>query len=795
MEYIPQIFVLDYKNEQSLLVFDPMHVYESITKDPLHVLSREMAYKKLSKLKYKLIDTKYVFDMNTIGDIHRKLINIVKTDRIFLYSLEYNIDVVHKIVFNPKLNARKLENMKTIASDIRISQIVHNVYNGFIWYVMLDPPESFDPLLVYVNELVETEYDIYEMQYLTKLPTMPPISYSVDKNNTEYLYISIKYISDIDMIKLYELAPNPLYMIRKHNGLYFSITGDLVIPSIEYNTLVEEYNIEADSIIIVCKQMIITNSDIIYNPLAVEDLSSFLSSSNIEMLQSFNMNPITYTLDNNIQFSVKNINEELNDYKHFLTRTKSYNMYESVYNGFRLLVSKSKFTMLQYKQSVIEQSFVSHILKYLYYASLSQGSNELESKLSNIKNLYWSKICQNSGTELRKPLELKSLDSSYKKVNHYWQGPKDEDLAILINNKYFVCKDKTYRHLGFLSKLYESFGICRPCCFKKPMVTKAIFTKCTNPEIEYEKEAKLVYNDLYILNSRLYVQPGKLSMLSDKLDKFLNFVFMKNRLSLKSNRLHETEGYFLVNSNKVEYGKHHDIKNLVVLNEDATCDFLNIDHTEAHIDLRTFRKGFLYSIDYIRKSATKDLITNILTREIIINLLNVCFIKYRGFLQYDSDILMILGNRTKAEEEYKLVTLSKSKYTLLPQYRTLVEIPKVWINTHSKPLSKERPKEYYTIMTKDFVGDRNILTSFNLVKQYYKVVFESLIRFAEVDEYVIDAINVFTLHDQLFEVNDCILLLNRLNQWYFTDIKLQVVESTSFLSNPNTIYIHNKVFV
>lgn len=191
----------------------------------------------------------------------------------------------------------------------------------------------------------------------------------------------------------------------------------------------------------------------------------------------------------------------------------------------------------------------------------------------------WSRDCQNSGDTIkRRPQQFISTDQLQKngfKLNKetglYEKKIKIKNRDVIVRavgldkldsngNKsgviYYTCNpndNKEHIHIGFLSRAFNPFGQCMPCCFKKDQfetVNKAKkdnYLKCLGKIIKTEEDVKQVkktFERIYILQDTNKIQDGRIGFLSQYLDYFMNGM-MGNQRKVKQHYLIDTPtGYF-----------------------------------------------------------------------------------------------------------------------------------------------------------------------------------------------------------------------------------------------------------
>lgn len=183
----------------------------------------------------------------------------------------------------------------------------------------------------------------------------------------------------------------------------------------------------------------------------------------------------------------------------------------------------------------------------------------------------WSRICQNSGTKIRRPEvytdsnldDLINQGYSYnKETNDYEKVYTKDNKSYVLRaikladddgvSKYYICNPETnkdYKYVGFLSKSSHPSGLCMPCCFKTDQynstnkIKRNYYLSCINKSKEEEPVNK-ISNNIYILYDAVKIQENRFSYLPKYLDIYLN-LNMKNTHEIKNNYLKSTTtGYF-----------------------------------------------------------------------------------------------------------------------------------------------------------------------------------------------------------------------------------------------------------
>jgi hypothetical protein len=183
----------------------------------------------------------------------------------------------------------------------------------------------------------------------------------------------------------------------------------------------------------------------------------------------------------------------------------------------------------------------------------------------------WSRSCQNSGDQIRRPIPFTSIENLekngyvlkngvyFKKIMAKQENGKTKETmirAIKLDDNYWTCNDyknKEFVHIGFLSKSNNPNGLCMPCCFKKDQATsnnkykKILFNKCLNNEELVKQnfsDQSSSSDKLYILQDNNKMVPNKFSFLSKYIDNLFNQL-SNNNINIKKYYLVNTSGYFL----------------------------------------------------------------------------------------------------------------------------------------------------------------------------------------------------------------------------------------------------------
>jgi hypothetical protein len=188
--------------------------------------------------------------------------------------------------------------------------------------------------------------------------------------------------------------------------------------------------------------------------------------------------------------------------------------------------------------------------------------------------LQYSRACQNNGGKIRRPQQVLTqkdlIDMGYKfndKTKQFEKKVKSVQgntiviVPVELPNEdgtriYYVCDPKIngeYSYVGVLTKSNNPYGKCMPCCFKKNQaysvntVKRQKFLNCLKGEEKQKTETITTANidKIYVLRNTNKLVHGRFSLLSLKLDIFLNKI-INNRINLKNNYLSNSNtGYFL----------------------------------------------------------------------------------------------------------------------------------------------------------------------------------------------------------------------------------------------------------
>ena len=304
--------------------------------------------------------------------------------------------------------------------------------------------------------------------------------------------------------------------------------------------------------------------------------------------------------------------------------SNSYTEYENIFlyfnqsstwNADNILQSKNKQLSiflssygLKIRTSTPQEFLVNHVIQLLLGYSSMTDVDESSVKFDKIQGIYWSRICQNTGSVIRKPIKVLETDNPTDVINTQSQ--------VNIDGEVFRClQASTNKFIGFLTKPYELSSICLPCCYQTNQVNKKTYKKCTemNTVVSSMKE---LYS-LFIINSGRLISNNRLSFLEDISDTFLN---SKSSIALDNKLLLQCVDYFLVTGfesisidSSIPVGDY--IINYLKVNPQDIIIHNFSFHTSMFIDktqlirYKTIVKSFLYSVICITKAKESDTIT------------------------------------------------------------------------------------------------------------------------------------------------------------------------------------------
>jgi hypothetical protein len=208
----------------------------------------------------------------------------------------------------------------------------------------------------------------------------------------------------------------------------------------------------------------------------------------------------------------------------------------------------------------------------------------------------WSRSCQNSGTDKKRQpqyytnkdqlenngFKLDKKTGIYEKVVKIkgkrnktkditiravglGSGDLSEDGSGSAEQVYYYCSPKDngeHMYVGFLSRSNNPYGQCMPCCFKKDAYVsknkakRDYFLKCIGKveKVDKKEGAKVVGDQLYILQDTNKIQEGRFGFLPKYLDFYFN-QSMDNVRKIKHHYLLSTSTgyYFKFGSKQDEY--------------------------------------------------------------------------------------------------------------------------------------------------------------------------------------------------------------------------------------------------
>lgn len=749
----------------------------------------------------KKITDYYVFGHDTIDTLKSKISLITNTNEpFFVYASDINIEVISANFFNIN-NAPLNQSVSHRATTTCLARIIPHLYDGIIFFCM---PKSILGDSVYASLAtlpMEMDVEVLEMErtFLEKIgkTSIPEFV----KQNQEAV-IEILQTVKIPIIKLLDIYLSnkfnnaALFIPTKFRLLFHTKNKQVMIT--KYEEIASEYNLQNESIIALIDKIVICQDKIIYPSSEALFVMELVQEFDISIAQRGDAQTfVVYEIQGLNVLNVNRVHGSVTNIPIFIQATKSYNVFNAIEGNYVLLLSKTKIALSVGLDLLLDELFIQHIINYVTYLSIPPGEMVLETRFGKLQGVYWSKICQNSGNKFRKPIQLDELPPEFLYVTtdqgNYWSNGTTQ--AIRIDNKYFMCTDSTYSNIGILKKLYDTFGVCRPCCFMQSMVNDRLFKTCTQDKIEKIKDIEDPYSlpdsfvDPYILNARVFIAPGKLSFLFRPHSIFLNSIFEENTIKFQNNRLVETSGYFLVtgktlDKTAIELGN---LKNVLIFLINGQVEFRNIDSNKVGFLLATERRTQIYQILKITKEKGSDYIKP--TKIDMHKLLLLFFKSQLPFYSLNSHIHKILKQPTVPQ-----ITIGK-KFMIeqTPGSDILYTIPSHWTK-----LPRLKPYTYTGLF---FAGIEmpqigTEWTGINLFWYYFNSLFYKIQAFDSPEHFVLQMSSFMGKSTILLSFNQLNQLLYTLNRRFLTNVKLvDITQTKSTLTrNLPTIIINRQLY-
>lgn len=520
----------------------------------------------------------YLSPAMTVTDLKEYISSVIEVDDIesmIIWSTVTNIEYSHHHkIFNPKMSSIEEFNHNTIIPDSSIFE---------------EGPIYITGNFSRVRFIDRSDDDFFYRLY----KAAQSVTYKIDTEYIDIFRSSFK-ITDFDLIKKVVMPQYQVTLFVKMNQdiLVSGHLIPLVIPEGYFTIIVSN---EQDVILEITESKIVTHSFEYFEQFIIKMMQL---SSDIVIPERF-YNSVKYNIS-----SVKRVNNRFSEYENI----SLFFLQPQAWDSDNILQTKDKkMSIFLSTQGLKIRSneplpfFVSHISRLLLaYAELHPKEDVL--KFDKINGVYWSRICQNTKDDIRKP--IKRIDQ---------QTVTNSLSQVMIDGVVFECiNDAKNKFIGFLNKPYELSSICLPCCYQSSQIERPIFKKCTEESTSISSDGKEIFS-LFIIDENRLLNNNRLGFLEEVVDGYLN---LGNDIVLKNKMLISCKNFFLIsgnNSSSVDFSIDYMIKFLmanpqVVIIHNRTFYVSKYLDASKPISYRVIVKNFFYKVIKASKKEKEDII-------------------------------------------------------------------------------------------------------------------------------------------------------------------------------------------
>lgn len=525
----------------------------------------------------------YLSPLMTIEDLKQYLsdeltsiVEIQSVDELILWSPSANIELDHPSkIYTPDKSITEFSRSSTII-DTEIFERGPIYVSGQITYVG--------------GAYKETEYSRWFRQANNVLVV----------TQVEYSNVFRSNFEATDYYRIRKIIPNYLCTLFLRYNNQIIMTGDiipLVIPTGTFSIEVKKKigNILVDLLSITEKKITVYD-DTFFEKFIIDMIRE--SSSYIIPERYFNSVKFVIETTSNLLINYSN-EESIYKFFKYMETWDADNILQTKDKSITIFVSRQALKMRSNKP---KHYLASHIARIIISYSLIKDINDDELRFGKIKGIYWSRICQNVGSDIRKPIKIFS------------EGVTNSNRQVILNGDAYECLENSKNpYIGFLTKPYELASVCLPCCYQTDQSNKRLYEKCTQEGII--SSGIQSYYSLFIIDSGRYIGFNRLAFLDDVSDEYLN---ANKPIAMQNKLLVSAENYYFVTGNNYAEFNTNNLDNLIdLLNKETQTVVLynNTFHYSMYFDhskdvtIKYISKNFIYYIVCISKVQTEDMLT------------------------------------------------------------------------------------------------------------------------------------------------------------------------------------------
>lgn len=318
----------------------------------------------------------------------------------------------------------------------------------------------------------------------------------------------------------------------------------------------------------------------------------------------------------------------------------------TTYKTKNIFIDRSKkHNIITSSKHIIFSSFILNDGLYLYLTKMIialQIINKMifpSKRIKKLGNRYFSRYCQGN----RRPQVYKKLEidpAEYTIFNDFYKNIRNEGDIFFSKewNSYHVCEDPTLPNIGFISEVFDGYGTCLPCCFKKPKDNSSIFQTCSGMEITNNNS--LINPFIHIFeNYRIITDKTRLGLLLNGVDKLFNSgarLYSQTRSVIKE----------IDTIKRYEGGSNRKIPESILGHNNLFISDRSIN-TYKHIE--QFED---YSSHNVRKNTSILCRSTIVSDEEFINKKTKFGVQYNDLLQLDNCVLINKQSRIELAKNY-----------------------------------------------------------------------------------------------------------------------------------------------
>lgn len=442
------------------------------------------------------------------GYMQKSILN--NLEDILLFSLWFNLDYsVDNETFFPFNLSKPYK--KNPGSSI-VYEIAPNIFTNQVFCVLPESQTLSKGLCskgIY-NTVISSLIDEFKK---IEIDDQEPVSVELENNSnfTYHIRWSDKLLAEIQNLKNVQLEmslykDNECYLSGEH--LYFMEPESFTKPCNQVRIYEGNFN----------KKVITIKNDImtVHNAEAFDNILAYGNMRN-GMVKQKNIKKYVKAV-----FSTEFSSNILIDFENdFLINT--------TYKTKNIFIDRSKkHNIITSSKHIIFSSFIVNNGLYIYLTKIIIALQIVNKKIFPSKrvkkmgNRYFSRYCQGQ----RRPEVYKKLEidqGEYTKFNNFYKNIHNEGDIFFSKewNSYHVCEDKDLPNIGFISEVFDGYGTCLPCCFKKPKDNSSIFQTCSG--METSDTSSLINPFIHIFeNYRIITDKTKIGLLLNEVDKLFN---------------------------------------------------------------------------------------------------------------------------------------------------------------------------------------------------------------------------------------------------------------------------------